>query len=295
MLFDHASHSVMPRELTALYELRTAIAQWRQAGERIALVPTMGALHAGHMALVEAARKRASRVVVSIFVNPTQFGPTEDFNRYPRPLAEDLALLRTANVDAVWLPAVATMYPDGFATTVHVTGISEPLEGTFRPGHFDGVATVVAKLFHQAMPDVALFGEKDYQQLCVIRRMVQDLDLLTEIIAVPTLREADGLAMSSRNRYLNAQERVAAAQLYATLRYVAQTLRNGADLSETLAEGVARLQRAGFSRIDYLDLRAEDTLVPLSHYQPSSRLLAAAWLGSTRLIDTIMTSVDHAE
>ena len=277
----------MTVEITHLNELRSTVAQWRAAGERVALVPTMGALHAGHRSLMDAAKTKANRVVASIFVNPIQFGPNEDFNRYPRPLADDLAVLRAAGVDAVWLPDVPTMYPQGFASSIHIGGLTEMLCGAFRPGHFDGVATVVAKLFNQVMPDIALFGEKDYQQLCVIHQLVRDFDMHVAVHGVPTLREADGLAMSSRNRYLSEQERATAATIYATLQQAAEAIRSGANVAETLASGIETLLTAGFTKVDYLELRAEKTLAPLDRFEPSARLLTAAWLGTTRLIDNI--------
>lgn len=277
----------MTLEINSLASLRIVVDQWRQAGQRLALVPTMGALHAGHMALVAQARAAAARVVVSIFVNPTQFGPNEDFSRYPRPLADDLAALRAAGADAAWLPAVETMYPEGFCSHIHVAGVSAGLCGAARPGHFDGVATVVAKLFHQVRPDSAFFGEKDYQQLCVIRRMVTDMEFPVKIVAVPTQREADGLALSSRNRYLNAAERACAPILYATLRAAAAKLRAGADVKNVLQTARQALAAAGFSTLDYLELRAADTLASLTEYNAPARLFVAAWLGSTRLIDNI--------
>ena len=277
----------MTIELTHLNELCRTVAVWRAEGARVALVPTMGALHAGHLSLVEAAKKLADRVVVSIFVNPTQFGPNEDFSRYPRPLIDDLSLLRAAGADAAWLPDMPTMYPPGFATSMHIAGITEGLCGAFRPGHFDGVATVVTKLLNQVAPDVALFGEKDYQQLCVIRQAVRDLDIPVEIHGVPTLREADGLAMSSRNRYLMADERATAAQIYVTLQQVADAIRSGENVAETLALSSKKLLAAGFAKVDYLELRAEKNLAPIDRFEPSARLLTAAWLGTTRLIDNV--------
>jgi pantoate--beta-alanine ligase len=277
----------MTLELTHISSLRDTVHAWRAAGESIALVPTMGALHAGHMALVQAARAHATRVVVSIFVNPTQFAPNEDFSRYPRPLANDLALLRQAGVDAAWLPTAEEMYPEGFATSIRVAGVSEGLDGDFRPTHFSGVATVVAKLLLQVTPQVALFGEKDYQQLCVIKRLVSDLNINTNIIGVPTIREADGLALSSRNQYLSSEERNIAPQLHAALQVAASALMAGSDASDVLAQAKAQILKAGFSRVDYLELRGQDTLAPMPHYQAPARLLVAAWLGNTRLIDNI--------
>lgn len=288
----------MTHHITALPKLQSTVGQWRAAGQRVALVPTMGALHAGHMALVTAARQRANRVVVSIFVNPTQFGPNEDFARYPRTLDADLSLLQEAGADAAWLPDVATMYPQGFATSIQVAGVSEGLDGVVRPGHFNGVATVVAKLLHQVAPDMAFFGEKDYQQLCVIRQMVQDLNLPFGIIGVPTVREADGLALSSRNQYLSTAERKIAPVLHATLVDVANRLKQTPSVtpflqspdnvvSEILANAKATILDAGFASVDYLELCDHETLQPLHRYQPSARLLLAATLGTTRLIDNI--------
>ncbi|MES2983643.1 MAG: pantoate--beta-alanine ligase [Pseudomonadota bacterium] len=274
-------------EWTTVAQMRAAVAGWKAAGEQVALVPTMGALHAGHLALVEAARAQAQRVVVSIFVNPTQFGPNEDFDRYPRPLARDLALLRAAGADGAWLPTVAEMYPHGFATSIRVGGVSAGLDGDARPGHFDGVATVVSKLLLQVAPAVALFGQKDYQQLCVIKRVVADLDIPVRILGVPTVREADGLALSSRNQYLTAAERAIAPALQAALVRVAAALVGGAAVAPVLAAAVEQLLAAGFAKVDYLELRAEDTLAPLAAYQPPARLLVAAWLGTTRLIDNL--------
>lgn len=278
----------MTHELTSLSTLRETIARWRAAGDTIALVPTMGALHAGHLALVKAAQAQATRVVVSIFVNPTQFGPNEDLSRYPRPLANDLALLNSVGADAAWLPSVETMYPQGFATKIEVSGVSEGLDGAFRPGHFSGVATVVTKLLLQVMPDVALFGEKDYQQLCVIKRLVSDLCINTRICGVPTVREADGLALSSRNQYLSEKERALAPTVHGVLQWAAAQLVQGAVVEAVLEAAQARLLSAGLTNVDYLALRAEDTLEPCAQYVKPARLLVAAWLGRTRLIDNIM-------
>jgi pantoate--beta-alanine ligase len=267
--------------------LRTVIADWRSAGERIALVPTMGALHVGHMALVAAARQRAERTVTSIFVNPTQFGPNEDLARYPRREAADAAMLEAAGCDLIWAPAVETMYPTGFATMVSVKGVSEGLDGAARPGHFDGVATVVAKLFGQARPDVALFGEKDFQQLAVIQRMVHDLDIAVEIVGVPTQRDEDGLALSSRNAYLNAEERLAARALPRALGEAAASIARGDDIDHILDLARKRLADAGFSPIDYIELCNAETLEPVRQAQGPLRLLAAAKLGNTRLVDNL--------
>lgn len=271
-----------------LSDLRATITRWRAAGQSVALVPTMGALHNGHLALVREAKKHAQRVVVSIFVNPTQFGPNEDFSRYPRPIDADIATLTDAVADVLWLPTIEEMYPHGFATSIRIEGITEMMDGIFRPGHFDGVATVVAKLLLQVTPDVALFGEKDYQQLCLIKRLASDLNINTSIIGVPTVREADGLAMSSRNQYLSAEEREIAAKIYATMVHIASQIRVGsADVKCALEEGVTILRTAGFKKIDYLELRTENDLATLEEYQPPARLLVAAWLGNTRLIDNI--------
>lgn len=279
---------MMTLELTSLSSLRSTVANWRAAGDSIALVPTMGALHSGHIALAKMAQTKAKRVVVSIFVNPTQFGPNEDFHRYPRPIENDLKLLREAGVDAAWLPSVTEMYPEGCSTSVKAGSASAGMDGDARPGHFDGVATVVAKLLLQVAPDVALFGQKDYQQLCVIKQLVADLNINTHIIGVPTVREADGLALSSRNQYLSSEERVIAPTLHATLREASHALVSGDAMDAVLARAKAAILAAGFAKVDYLELRAEDTLAPLSTFAPPARLLVAAWLGKTRLIDNIM-------
>ena len=264
--------------------LRRALAALREGGATIALVPTMGALHAGHMALVEAARKRAVHVVASIFVNPKQFGANEDLDTYPRREAADAAMLEQAGCALLWAPTVAAMYPQGFATNVSVAGVSEGLCGAARPGHFDGVATVVAKLFNQVRPDVALFGEKDFQQLAVIRRMAADLDLDLEIVGVPTERDSDGLALSSRNAYLSAAEREAAAELPRALSEAASAIAGGAGISEALAGARQRLEAAGFVP-EYVELRDSASLSPVDRLERPARILAAARLGSTRLID----------
>lgn len=271
------------REIGAL---RQAVRGLRARGT-VALVPTMGALHAGHMALIAEAHSRADHVVASIFVNPTQFGPNEDFARYPRREAEDAAMLAAHGCDLLWAPDAGTMYPEGFATSIRVAGVSDGLEGAVRPGHFDGVATVVAKLFDQAQPDFAVFGEKDYQQLAVIRRMVRDLDLPVKIVAVPTQRDADGLALSSRNAYLSEEERGVAGALPWVLGETAKAIVEGAEVETVLAAAVARLASAGFGPVDYVALCDAETLAPLSDVDREARLLAAAWIGETRLIDNI--------
>lgn len=272
--------------------LQQQVRDWKAAGETVGFVPTMGALHSGHISLVEKARENARRVVVSIFVNPTQFAPGEDFDTYPRREAEDLALLTSAGCDAVYLPAVAEMYPDGSATDVRVNGMSDLLDGIYRPHFFYGVATVVARLFLHAQPDVAVFGEKDYQQLQIIRRMVRDLGFPIEIIGGETKRDADGLAQSSRNLYLSAGERQTAGALFAALHRAAIRLSLGAIPSGVLAEAHSHLINAGFRSVDYVELTDPATLQALPHDSPlpegtRARLLAAAWLGRTRLIDNV--------
>ena len=267
-------------------ELALALAETRPGGS-IALVPTMGALHAGHIALVEEAKRRADRVVATIFVNPMQFGPNEDFGRYPRQEEQDLGMLKKAGCDLVWIPSVVEIYPDGFATTVSVSGIADRWEGEARPGHFDGVATIVAKLLLSVRPDAALFGEKDFQQLAVIRRMARDLALPVEVIGVPTVRESDGLALSSRNAYLSAAERERAATLPRALKDARETILRGAAVSSALEAGKSTLADAGFSRIDYLALVDAASLEPLDRAGGEMRLIAAAVIGTTRLIDNI--------
>lgn len=265
--------------------LRAAVAAWRAAGETVALVPTMGALHAGHIALVEIARGKANRVVASIFVNPKQFGPTEDLDRYPRREAADAKALTDAGCDLLWLPPVEVMYPDGFSTNVTIAGVTEPLDGAARPGHFDGVATVVSKLFNQVRPDVAVFGEKDFQQLAVIRRLVADLDLGIEIVGAPTQRDDDGLALSSRNAYLTPEDRAAAVALPRALGEAAEAIAAGGDSAEALAKARGRLEATGFD-VDYVELVDAGSLSDAIPNQPR-RLLAAARIGGVRLIDNV--------
>jgi pantoate--beta-alanine ligase len=272
----------------AIDELRRYVRAHRAAGERIGLVPTMGALHAGHLSLVEAARRVADRVIVTIFVNPAQFGPNEDFARYPRTLAADVEKLSSVAADLVFAPSVEEIYPPGFATKVVLDGPARAdLEDRFRPTHFSGVATVVTKLLNQAQADVAVFGEKDYQQLLVIKRLARDLDIATEILGAPTLREADGLAMSSRNVYLSPEERERARKLYSALSEAARHILNGDDIGATTANASAALAEAGFD-VDYLEARNAETLASVETLDDGPiRLLAAAKLGATRLIDNI--------
>ncbi len=267
--------------------LPTALGALRGTGERIALVPTMGALHAGHMALVTEARQRADKVVATIFVNPLQFGANEDLDRYPRREAEDAAMLEAGGCDLVWMPTSPQLYPPGFATTISVAGISALWDGAARPGHFDGVATVVAKLLIAVMPHVALFGEKDYQQLAVIRRLVADLGLAIEVVGVPIVRDADGLALSSRNAYLSPDERRRAVAMPQSLIAARAAIRAGGAVGEALARARATLEAAGFGAIDYVALVDAATLEPLETLDRPARLAAAAKMGATRLIDNL--------
>lgn len=276
-----------PRTVRTIVELRREMAAWRAAGERVAMVPTMGALHAGHLALVAEARRRADRTLVSIFVNPTQFGPAEDLASYPRDEAGDLAKLVAHGVDLVFAPDAAEMYPPGFDLAIRVGGPTAGLESDVRPHFFAGVATVVAKLLTAALPDEAMFGEKDYQQLKVVEKLVRDLNLPVAIRACPTVREADGLALSSRNAYLTDEERRRAPALYAALAEAAAAIAAGGEPEVALARARKRLDAAGFA-IDYVELRDAETLEPVSGLVGRPlRLLAAARLGSTRLIDNV--------
>jgi pantoate--beta-alanine ligase len=268
--------------------LRVAVADWRRAGEAIALVPTMGALHAGHMSLIESARREAHRIIVSIFVNPAQFAPSEDFSAYPRSLEADAARVAAAGGDLIFAPCVEEMYAPGFATMLNPGGAAAVgLEDRFRPTHFAGVATVVAKLFNQCRPDSALFGEKDYQQLKVMEQMVRDLDFATRIVAVPIVRETDGLALSSRNAYLSDAERARAPCLHAALAACAEEIRKGGPVAAALKSATALIGTAGFVT-DYLEARHAETLAVIESYDKGPiRLLAAARLGGTRLIDNL--------
>ncbi len=268
-------------------ELRARVAAWRAEGLSVGLVPTMGALHDGHLTLVREVLKVVDRVVTSVFVNPTQFGPNEDFAAYPRTEDKDREKLGGAGASLLFAPSVEDMCPQGFSTAIAVTGVSEGLCATTRPGHFSGVATVVTKLLLQALPDVAAFGEKDYQQLLVIRRLVRDLDIPVTVLGVPTVREADGLAMSSRNAYLTDAERGAAPTLYRVLTETAAAIASGGAVEAALAAGRAAILGAGFASIDYLELRAADGLAPMAAFDRPARLLVAARLGRTRLIDNI--------
>lgn len=268
-------------------ELRRVVALWRHAGDVVALVPTMGALHRGHLTLLGHAKELADRVVTSIFVNPTQFGPNEDFSRYPRDEASDAAQLASEHCDLLYAPGVSEMYPKGFSTTVSAGPLAEPLCGRFRPGHFAGVATVVTKLLLQARPDIACFGEKDFQQLQIIRRVARDLDIAVRIEGVPTVREEDGLALSSRNAYLTPDERRIAPSLHRTLDAVVSRVVAGTTPTEAASWGTAELVRVGFTKVDYFEVCDVETLAPLAARDRAGRALAAAWLGKTRLIDNL--------
>jgi len=273
--------------------LRVRVRNWRAEGLTISLVPTMGALHKGHVALIEAARRAADRVVVSIYVNPTQFDAGEDFSAYPRNETGDIALLDDYGVDLLYAPETEEMYPEGFVTTVHVAGLTEGLCGAIRPNHFGGVTTVVAKLFSQVRPDAALFGEKDYQQLCIIRRLARDLDMGVSVMNVPTIREKDGLAVSSRNIYLSDSERRTAPAMYRVLTEAERYIAGGAVISAVCAEAKEELLAAGFSTVDYVDCVDGETLMPLTQIKAgrSARILAAAHIGRARLIDNVVAGL----
>ncbi len=273
--------------LRGIAELRQTVARWRRAGQSVGIVPTMGALHAGHLALVRRARDECDRVIATIFVNPKQFNRADDLAGYPREEADDASKLHALGVDLLFAPPVEEVYPEGFATKVSVAALADCLCGTTRPGHMDGVATVVAKLLLQSLPDKAYFGEKDYQQLLVVRKMVRDLDIPVAIVGVATVRETDGLALSSRNVLLTAEQRARAPELYRVLRSLAEQLEGGAAAGPPLASGRADLIRAGFDPIDYLELRAATTLEALARTDRPARVFAAAWLGQVRLIDNL--------
>ncbi|KRA59372.1 pantoate--beta-alanine ligase [Caulobacter sp. Root655] len=279
-----------PKIVRTVADLRDQVRTWKTAGERVALIPTMGALHEGHLSLIKLGQVHAQRTVASIFVNPRQFAPHEDFDSYPRGEARDVDLLAEVGCDLLFAPNVAEMYAPGFSTAIEVSGVSEPLEGAARPQFFGGVATVVTKLLIQAQAEVALFGEKDYQQLQVIKRVVRDLDLPVEIIGAPTARAPDGLALSSRNAYLSAEERAAAVALPTALKAAAQAVAAGGRVDEAEAAGKAALTAAGFGQIDYLEVREASDLSRLGPgpiNDANARILVAAWLGRTRLIDNM--------
>lgn len=268
-------------------EMRDVIKAWRKADQTVGLVPTMGGLHDGHLSLVRRSNEQVDRTVATVFVNPTQFAPHEDFATYPRAEEADRKMLEDTGADLMFAPNVSEIYPDGHATRVEVQGIGQVLEGEFRPDFFTGVATVVSKLLLQALPDIAVFGEKDYQQLCVIKMMVRDLDIPVEIIGSETVREADGLAMSSRNRYLSDEERKAASELYATITKVAENVRNGESPASQRSWAEEKLTRAGFGAVDYVAVRDAQTLDAVIDASRPTRVLAAAYLGRTRLIDNV--------
>ncbi|HEV2600216.1 pantoate--beta-alanine ligase [Sphingopyxis sp.] len=270
------------RDIAMLHRAVTAL---KQGGKSVALVPTMGALHDGHLSLVRMAKRVADQVIVSIFVNPTQFGPNEDFAAYPRDEARDAALLAQESVSVLWAPDVNTMYPGGHSTHIEVADLGADYCGAARPGHFDGVATVVAKLFNQVRPDVAIFGEKDWQQLAIIRRMARDLDFGIDILGAPIARDTDGLALSSRNAYLSTEERAAATAFPDALKVAAKAIAGGADVSDALAKAQAAIVKGGFDSVDYVALADADSLERLADFRAPARLLAAARIGKTRLID----------
>lgn len=273
--------------LRTVADLRARVRGWKREGATLGVVPTMGALHDGHLSLVRAAQRDCDRVIVTIFVNPKQFNNPDDLAKYPRTETADAALLTPLGVDAVFAPDADQLYPDGFATFVRVTGISERLEGLHRPGHFDGVATVVAKLFGITLADRAYFGEKDWQQLQIVRRMAADLNIPTEVVACPTIRESDGLARSSRNTRLSSEARAVASALPREMSGAARAMRTGMPVPQALAAATAGLLAAGFERVDYMDLCDAETLLWIDRVDGPARLLAAAWAGGVRLIDNI--------
>jgi pantoate--beta-alanine ligase len=276
-----------PKIIRTLADLREIVSGWKASGESVGVVPTMGALHQGHLSIVRAAKEGCDRVIVTIFINPKQFNTPEDYESYPRTEEEDSRKLTPLKADVVYVPDGVQMYPEGFATTVSVEGVTEGLCGAHRPRHFDGVATVVAKLFNQTQADRAYFGEKDYQQLQVVTRLAQDLNLPIEIIGCPTIREEDGLAMSSRNLLLSDRARTWAPELHGAMVEMAEGLLAGGDLIALKAKAIKRLERARFTEVEYLDLRSADKLELVDNPDRPSRLLAAAWLAGVRLIDNI--------
>ena len=278
---------MIPEIIRTLVELRSKVAGWKAAGESVAVVPTMGALHQGHLSLVRAAKEACDRVIVTIFINPKQFNNPEDYKNYPRTEEEDARKLIALKADVVYVPDGEQMYPNGFATTVSVEGITQGLCGAHRAGHFDGVATIVTKLFTQTQADKAFFGEKDYQQLQVVTRLARDLDLPIEVIGCPTIREEDGLAMSSRNLLLSDRARTWAPELHRAMEEMSEGLLAGGDLETLRAAAVSRVERAGFTQVEYLDLRSADQLELMTTPDRPARLLAAAWLAGVRLIDNI--------
>ena len=268
-------------------ELRAVVRGWKAAGEVVGVVPTMGALHDGHLSLARAAKAECERVIVTIFVNPMQFTNPEDLKKYPRTLEADAALVATVGVDVIFAPVAEEVYPDGFATTVTVTGVSQPLEGALRPGHFEGVATVVAKLFGMTMADRGYFGQKDWQQLQVVTRLVRDLNIPVWIVGCETIREADGLAMSSRNARLDDAARARAPVLFAAMTRAVADIRGGGSDRMAIREAAEAVRAAGFDRVEYIELRDAGTLMPSDDPTRPRRMLAAAWLGGVRLIDNI--------
>lgn len=276
----------MTQVIRTAAELQEKVSTWKRSGMLVGVVPTMGALHDGHLSLARAARAQSDRVIVTIFVNPMQFNNPDDLKKYPRTEAQDLALLEAEGVDVLFAPQPDEVYPAGFATKISVAGISEPLEGACRPGHFDGVATVVAKLFGMTQAGRAFFGEKDWQQLQVVKRLVTDLNTPIKIIGCPTIREADGLAMSSRNVRLSAEERAQAPALYAAMQEAAEAIRAGGEIAQALGAARSKILGAGFREVEYLEVTQED-LQPMPAYAAPARMLVAAWLGDVRLIDNI--------
>jgi len=277
----------MTQVIRTAAELQEKVAGWKRSGILVGVVPTMGALHDGHLSLARAARAQSDRVIVTIFVNPKQFNNPDDLKKYPRTEAHDLALLEAEGVDVLFAPQPDEVYPDGFATNVTVRGVSEPLEGANRPGHFDGVATVVSKLFGMTQAGRAFFGEKDWQQVQVVQRLVRDLNIPIKIIPCPTIREADGLAMSSRNVRLSAAERAQAPALYAIMQRAATAIRAGGGIEAALETARAEVIAAGFREVEYLELRDAETLAQVTDLAKPVRMLAAAWLGDVRLIDNM--------